>query len=694
MHPVARALATGGLLLIVLGGAQATAQTVSAPAPGALAPLDVPFLAQGELLCGGAAAAMVERWWGRRSVYATDFAALVRPAERGIRTTELAAEVRAQGWRTEVFDGTPALLREHLERGEPVIALIQVAPLRFHYVVVLAWSADTVTYHDPARAPSRRVAAARFIAAWHGASDWAMVIRPGAPGPLMNGDRVAQAVGPAAISTTPCDSLVHQAIDNVVHMQFDDAYAILQGTRIACPSSAVVLREMAGVRFKQRRLTEADSLARLYSATAPHDSLGWELLAASRYLEGDGPGALRAWNQIGRPRIDLLRVDGADRTRFDVYASAIRLPDLTVLTPWHLTLARRRLGEIPALSRGSVNFQPVNGGLVEVRATVAERPLVDPLRRLLVGNAVRALAQAEVGVDVASPTGGGELLATYIRWAHVRPRVALRLDAPVTLGIPGLLSVEGAWNRYRIGLDSAAAPAVDETERVATVGFGAWITPILRPEVAVRYEKWSGARDFLTLRLGAEFRSMNDRFVLLARGARAWSLTEQASYRRGSVNGRWTSSLGLGQRTVTVRLGADAVSPSAPAGAWPVAGGSLAFSIPLRGHNFSSGASLAAESVGRTIFHGGLSLDQPVYHMGVLVLAVGGFLDGVQLNSPPIAAIGDRTYLDAGGGLRLGIADGRLGVIRFDLATGLLDRSTAFSVGVQRTWPVFPLGAW
>jgi len=39
--------------------------------------LDVPFIAQSESLCGGAAAAMVLRYWGERGLTAESFASLV-----------------------------------------------------------------------------------------------------------------------------------------------------------------------------------------------------------------------------------------------------------------------------------------------------------------------------------------------------------------------------------------------------------------------------------------------------------------------------------------------------------------------------------------------------------------------------------------------------------------------------------------
>ena len=43
------------------------------PSPSAVVPpstaLPVPYVSQSLLLCGGAAVAMVERWWGRRGVF-------------------------------------------------------------------------------------------------------------------------------------------------------------------------------------------------------------------------------------------------------------------------------------------------------------------------------------------------------------------------------------------------------------------------------------------------------------------------------------------------------------------------------------------------------------------------------------------------------------------------------------------------
>src|SRR4029079_16236863 len=89
-----------------------------------LAILDVPFISQSEALCGGAAAAMVLRYWGERGLTAESFAHLVDRSAAGIRTDALLGELRARGWMAVALDGTDAAIDAELQRGRPVLTLI------------------------------------------------------------------------------------------------------------------------------------------------------------------------------------------------------------------------------------------------------------------------------------------------------------------------------------------------------------------------------------------------------------------------------------------------------------------------------------------------------------------------------------------------------------------------------------------
>jgi hypothetical protein len=91
------------------------------PATVPLALLDVPFISQSELLCGGAAAAMVLRYWGERAVNADAFAPLVDRSAAGIRTTVLLDDLRGRGWTAIEVDGSRDALARELARGRPPI---------------------------------------------------------------------------------------------------------------------------------------------------------------------------------------------------------------------------------------------------------------------------------------------------------------------------------------------------------------------------------------------------------------------------------------------------------------------------------------------------------------------------------------------------------------------------------------------
>src|SRR6478672_6840456 len=112
--------------------AVALAATAAVPAP-----LDVPYLPQTEALCGGAAAAMVMRFWGARGVYAEAIAPLVDRTAKGIHTAALTAAREARGWRTQAGGGDLPRLSQEIAQGHPVIALIEARPGRFHYGVVV-----------------------------------------------------------------------------------------------------------------------------------------------------------------------------------------------------------------------------------------------------------------------------------------------------------------------------------------------------------------------------------------------------------------------------------------------------------------------------------------------------------------------------------------------------------------------------
>ena len=149
------------------------------PAPHPLSLLDVPFISQSEALCGGAAAAMVLRYWGERGIDAQSFATLVDRTAAGIRTTTLVADLMRRGWMAHAIDGTDAALAAELSSGRPVLALIQDRPHVFHYIVIVAVHERAIVFHDPARSPYRVMPREEFARRWDVTGRWMAIVVPG-----------------------------------------------------------------------------------------------------------------------------------------------------------------------------------------------------------------------------------------------------------------------------------------------------------------------------------------------------------------------------------------------------------------------------------------------------------------------------------------------------------------------------------
>src|SRR5262249_26369352 len=154
--------------------ARVDAQPVSPP----LSLLDVPFISQSELLCGGAAAAMVLRYWGERGIDADAFAPLVDRSAAGIRTNTLIDGIRGRGYTVSALSGGGESIAREIGRGRPIVALVQDRPGTFHYIVVVGITDRAIVFHDPARTAFRVMSRDEFDRRWAAAERWMAIVVP------------------------------------------------------------------------------------------------------------------------------------------------------------------------------------------------------------------------------------------------------------------------------------------------------------------------------------------------------------------------------------------------------------------------------------------------------------------------------------------------------------------------------------
>lgn len=662
---------------------------------GALRLADVPFVAQSPSLCGGAAAAMVLRYWGERGVHAGDFARLVSGRPAGITTTDLLSEVRRRGWRARrISAGDLDTLAKHLEAGRPVIALLRVAPERYHYVVLLALTGERAVVHDPARGPYRVMSRDEWAEAWRATGRWAALVFGEGDGDRRDGRGATREnlVSPRNRDLPrACAELIRNGVEHARGGRSGEAEAALRAAAELCPGRSAPWAELAGLRFRDGAYGEAARVAERAVDRDDGSGYSWRILASSRYLSGDRRGALRAWNRIGAPSVDHVRIQGLRRTRHRPALDLLRLSPGTTLTPGRLLRGRRRLGELPAVRRARVDYRAVEGERAEVRVAAWERSPPTASATRVAQVAIRGLARRTVRLALPSPTGGGELVAASWRWTPGRPRLSLEARAPAPPGAGAVWGVDGSWERQTYASPSApdgddSGPEFVEERRRVRLSVSEWLTGRLRGGASVGLDRWEGGPngpgDPLYLRTGIEatWRPAGDGWSVRARGT-SWSPLsgDEPSFRRLGIGAR--ARVGEPGRGVTGEFlsGFRRVTGGAPLGLWPGAGTGRGRSPLLRAHPLLEDGRIVGPAFGRSLVHARADATAWVVGVGPLRAGVAGFVDGAVAGGRPEGWPGSPALADAGTGLRLRAGDE--GTLRLDVAVGLRDGRTALSAG-------------
>jgi len=647
--------------------------------------LDVPFVPQTDALCGGAAAAMVFRYWGDAHADVEQFAPLVDRHGRGIADDVLIDAVRRRGWQALRVDGSIEELRSRLRDRQPVIVLVADRRDTYHYLVVTGATADRIIVHDPSWGPSRAIPEREFVRVWKPTNFWSLVVQP------------TDAVSPTPATPRAtlmrdredaCDALLERAIADVQVRGLSAADSLLTDLRARCPASAGPPRELAGVRFAQRRWSEAAAFAREALVLEAQDEYSWDVLGSSLFVQDDATGALRAWNRIGKPRIDAVRIDGIQRARYQAIADALAIRPNTVLTAETFERARRRIDDLPDRASARIAFRPQADGFATVDVVVSERSIRPRGPAEWATAAARAAIDREVMVAVPGGTGQGELWTASWRWWSERPRVAVGFATPRAGRLPGVWRVDASWEEqsYMFDAGSTGVRVLRESRVHGGLTVNDWMTGTIRYSVGAGVDTWNSDRKTAFAGASLERRSLGDR-VSLAASATNWMLLKGLTSDRGfasvEAHAQFRSSSRLDGWVYRGALVGERVSDAGPLALWPGAGDGHARAPLLRAHPLLEGGTIDAtrsSAFGRTLTYANVEVQRWFARPLVPRLGLAAFADAARASRG--AAASSVPHLDLGGGLRIRIP-GAEGVLRIDAAHGIRDGANALTFGWQ-----------
>lgn len=568
-----------------------------------------------------------------------------------------------------------------------------------------------VTFRQVADRPAHRRSIARWVPAATTLLLLAALFPPaiqGVPAPGSSGAEPGLQAGFDAPVLQPCPGAVHDLLSNamVIADQEDPgpAAAILASALQRCPNDPGTLGALAGLRFRQGRLSEAETLAARLVRVDPESAFGWELLAVTRYLQDDTRGALRAWSH-GRPlvirdiEVRILghggpRASGADPARIAGIATG------RPLTTEGLVRGERRLSALPAASRARLEYRALSGGEAAVEGAVVLRggnPFTGPD---LIAHGLRLLGR-RVHLVSADPLGRLEQweLDGTIEGSLRRGTLSLAHPAPGSLGV-------WRWEvDHRVGRYGRAGRETAVREERSGLGWThtQWVTASLQGRALGRMDLRPGRGTFAGAGVGWTLLPLSERSSLTAEGMGWVRIGETASPDRDAGDptrfGRIEIRASLHPFTppalrapsgIAARLGVVAVSSALPPDLVPRigAGGNSALLMRAR-------SDLDSEGVVRPIFpgsawiHGGVEFLRPVRSIGPVGIGVAVFADGIRVLASdrsevdPTAREG-AVHLGAGVRARVPGVDGWL---RVDWAIDPADGASRLSAAWVRGGP-------
>lgn len=152
--------------------------------------LDVPFVKQTRQGCGAASIAMVMQYWlsqagqspGETADAAYIHAKLYSKEGRGVYASAMESYLREQRFRTFSFRGSWDDLKQHLEKGRPLIVALKPSKRDgvLHYVVVAGIDAERnlVMYNDPADRKLAKLDRGTFEKDWDATDHWTLLALP------------------------------------------------------------------------------------------------------------------------------------------------------------------------------------------------------------------------------------------------------------------------------------------------------------------------------------------------------------------------------------------------------------------------------------------------------------------------------------------------------------------------------------
>ncbi len=449
-----------------------------------------------------------------------------------------------------------------------------------------------------------------------------------------------------------------------------------QAHGIDAPASSVTTGPAVDCRAEK---TEAERVRSEAPVATRED--GRQVLARERFITGDVHGALDIWNDVGQPRVQCINVDGLVRTRRSVVIDHLDMTSGELLTSEKLERMERRLDELPITSRSRVRYDPMSSGSATVTAIVAERNVVPRGLNALGAVGARAIFLQEIRVDVAGPTGRGEVWSPAYRVSRNRPRVMLRLQAPAPGKLPGILRLQTFLERQTYQYETLGDGVFSERRQRVGAALSDWVTSWLRWEGGAAFDRIAEV-PYVAVEGSVNARALGDRLAVILTAGR-WAATDRgAPFSNGELVATVRSTARQDVPVFTTLIGVASATDSASLAIWPGASSGEGRGAFLRAHPLRRSSVITGDVFGRQLVFTTSEYEHPI-STRVGRVGIAGFIDAARASrrlDPGTSTF----HVDVGGGVRYNASSA--GKVRLDVGYGVRDGRVRISAGYVLPW--------
>lgn len=211
------------------------------------------------------------------------------------------------------------------------------------------------------------------------------------------------------------------------------------------PHDARFYVELAGIAYREKRLSEAKSNLRRAIALDPRNTYAENFLASIYFLEGNLDAALKYWNRVGKPKLNDLSFQlppGLDPVVLD---RAFEFSRASVWRRNQFLTTRLELQSLDLFPQMRFELQPQPDGKFNLVFHATERSRWGGKSLASIASMLRGLPYQSIYPDFYNLNHKGLNWLSFVRWDAQKRRFSSEVAAPLP---------EGPQKRFRIYVDA------------------------------------------------------------------------------------------------------------------------------------------------------------------------------------------------------------------------------------------------